>query len=56
MKKEQVLAIVRHASGFLGAYLVATGKIDENMIPEASGALMAITALIWSLYEKSSRK
>ena len=55
MTKDQLLGIVRHVAGFAGAYLVASGKIDEAILQEATGAVLAVTALIWSVYAKNRK-
>jgi hypothetical protein len=55
MKKEQILGIVRHVAGFAGAYLVASGKVDEATMQEAVGAVLAVAAVVWSLYAKTTQ-
>jgi len=55
MTKEQLLGIVRHTATAVGAGLVVTGKVDESLVQEATGALLSIAALVWSLYEKTLR-
>ena len=55
MTKDQMLGIVRHVATAIGAGLVVSGKVDESTMQEAVGAILAVTAVIWSLWEKTGR-
>lgn len=47
-----IAPIVRHFASMLGSYLVTKGLIDSNGADQIVGGLMAVAALIWSLYSK----
>ena len=55
MTKTQMLGIVRHLATAVGAGLVVSGKLDDATMQEAVGALLAITSVVWSLWEKTGR-
>lgn len=52
MKKEQVLGIVRHILTFAGGFLVLKGYADESLVQEASGSLISLIGIIWSIWSK----
>ena len=56
MKLEQFDAIMRHLLGAVGAFAVAQGMADENLVIQASGALATLAAVVWSLWEKSRKR
>ena len=53
MKKEMILAIVRHTLTFVGGIYITKGLIDEGMVTELSGAAMTLVGGIWSIVDKS---
>jgi hypothetical protein len=53
MKKAMILSITRHTLTFVGGLLMAKGLIDEAAVSELVGGLMAITATIWGIIEKT---
>jgi len=53
MKKAMILSIIRHTLTFAGGLLMAKGLIDEAAVSELVGGLMAITATIWGIIEKT---
>ena len=55
MTREQMLGIVRHVATAIGGGLVVSGKLDESTMQEAVGALLAVAALVWSLWDKTNR-
>ena len=55
MMKDGILAVVRHALGALGGYLVGTGMVDQAGATELAGAISTLIAMGWSLYEKRKR-
>ena len=46
---------MRNLLGAMGAFVVAKGLADESLVTEASGAIATISAIVWSLYEKTKR-
>lgn len=55
MKKEMILAIIRHTLTFVGGVFVTKGLLDEGMATELSGAAMTLVGGIWSIVDKSKR-
>lgn len=56
MKKEMILAIVRHTLTFVGGIYITKGLIDEGMVTELSGAAMTLVGGIWSIVEINRKK
>jgi len=59
MKKEDVLAFVRHTLTFVGAYLVTKGVIGPEqveMLPAVSGGVLAIIGFAWSFFDKKATR
>ena len=56
MKKEMILAIVRHTLTFVGGIYITKGLIDEGMVTELSGAAMTLVGGIWSIVDKSKKR
>ncbi len=54
ISKEQLLGVVRHTLSFFGGILVMKGILDEAILAELSGAVVALSGAIWSLINKSS--
>jgi hypothetical protein len=52
VSREQFLGILRHLLGAAGGILLAGGMADATLITEATGALMAVAAVTWSLLAK----
>lgn len=50
--KEKVLGLVRHILSGVGAILVAKGYIEDSLLQEAIGGIMAIVAVGWSIGSK----
>lgn len=55
MTQEQFDGIVRHVLGALGAFVIAKGLADENLVVQASGALGTLAAVVWSVIDKLKR-
>lgn len=55
MKKEMILAIIRHTLTFVGGVYVTKGLLDEGMATELSGAVMTLVGGIWSIVDKSKK-
>ena len=53
MKKAMILSIIRHSLTFVGGLLMAKGLIDEAAVSELVGGIMAVTATIWGIIEKT---
>jgi hypothetical protein len=56
MKKETILAIVRHTLTFVGGVFVTKGLLDNGMLTELSGAAMTLIGGIWSIVDKSKKQ
>lgn len=56
MKKDKVMAILRHSLTFVGGILVIKGGHDEAIVEEIVGGLMTVIGLVWSLVDKSGEK
>jgi hypothetical protein len=56
MNKLRILGLIRHLLTFAGGYFVASGKLDEGTVNEATAAGVTLIGVIWSLIapEKSS--
>lgn len=55
MKQKIILAILRHALTALGGAIAAGGYISTSDAELATGALMTLIAVIWSVIEKHQR-
>lgn len=53
MNKDQVLGIIRHALTFVGGFLVMKGLVDETMVTEIIGGVVALVGSIWSIVVKT---
>lgn len=53
MNKDQVLGIIRHTLTFVGGFLVMKGLVDETMITEIIGGVVALAGSIWSIVAKT---
>lgn len=51
-----VLALVRHALGYGGGYLVATHVATPDQSQAILGGLMAVFAILWSLVQKAQQE
>jgi hypothetical protein len=52
MEKEQIYGLIRHALTVVGGVLVAKGYIEEDIVPEAVGAIVALIGVVWSYQAK----
>lgn len=52
MNKEKVLGIVRHTLTFIGGLLIMKGLVDESMVNEIIGGVIALAGAIWSVTVK----
>jgi len=52
LTKEQILGIVRHALTFIGGIVVMKGLVDETMVTEIIGGVMALVGAVWSVIDK----
>ncbi len=52
MEKEQIFGLIRHALTVVGGALVAKGYIEEDVVPEAVGAIVALIGVVWSYQAK----
>ena len=53
MNKDQVLGIIRHTLTFVGGFLVMKGLVDETMVTEIVGGVVALVGSIWSIGAKT---
>jgi hypothetical protein len=51
--KEQLLGIVRHSLTFIGGIFITKGLIDESILNEVIGGVIALTGAIWSIVVKN---
>lgn len=51
-----IQGLLRHLLTFGGGALVAQGHIDPDQAEVATGALISITGIIWSVVEKRKRE
>jgi hypothetical protein len=52
MNKEKILGIVRHTLTFVGGILIMKGIIDETIVTEIVGGVVALAGTIWSIFDK----
>jgi hypothetical protein len=52
MTKEQIQGIVRHVLTFVGGILVLQGIVEESLINELIGGVVALSGTIWSIFSK----
>lgn len=52
MTKEQIQGIIRHALTFVGGILVIQGVIEESLLNELIGAVVALSGTLWSIFSK----
>ena len=50
--REQFLGILRHTLTFLGGILLTQGIIDTSLLGEASGAIITLAGVVWSIVSK----
>jgi hypothetical protein len=51
--KEQGLGILRHTLTFVGGLIVMFGLLDESIVTELTGSIIALGGIIWSIIEKN---
>lgn len=49
------LALLRHALTFVGGLLASKGYVDSGTIESASGAILTLAGIVWSVLEKNAR-
>lgn len=54
MTKDQVFGIIRHVLTFVGGILVIKGYLDDAMVQEVIGGVVALTGTIWSIVSKKT--
>ena len=52
MTKEQIQGIVRHVLTFVGGILVLQGVVEESLINELIGGVVALAGTLWSVFSK----
>jgi len=52
MTKEQIQGIVRHALTFVGGILVIQGVVEESLLNELIGGVVALSGTLWSIFSK----
>jgi hypothetical protein len=52
MNKEKWYSVFRHALTAVGGILIALGVVNETVVMEISGALIAIAGVIWGIRNK----
>lgn len=55
MKRDQFLGIVRHVLTAGGGILVTLGYTTDSVVQSASGAVLALAAVGWSIWAKNHR-
>lgn len=55
MTSDQFQGIARHVVSAVGGILLTLGTVNPDTVTQASGAVMALAALVWSLWEKTRR-
>jgi hypothetical protein len=53
MNKDQVLGIIRHTLTFVGGFLVMKGMVDESLVTEIVGGVVAVVGSVWSIFAKT---
>jgi hypothetical protein len=53
MSKEQILGIARHILTFAGGFFVVKGYLDEGMLNELIGGVLALAGTVWSVVAKT---
>ena len=52
MTKEQIQGLVRHVLTFVGGILVLQGVVEESLINELIGGVVALAGTLWSIFSK----
>jgi hypothetical protein len=52
MTKEQIQGIVRHVLTFVGGILVIQGVVEESLLNELIGGVVALSGTLWSIFSK----
>lgn len=55
MSRDQVLGVARHVLTFAGGFLVVKGYLDEGLLSELIGGVLALAATIWSIVDKNKK-
>lgn len=53
MNKEQILSLIRHILTSVGVFFVIKGDIDEGVIMEVTGSVIALVSVIWGIFDKT---
>lgn len=56
MKKDLVLALVRHTLTFVGGLFIMKGLLDETIVTELVGGVVSLTSVVWMTIEKIKTK
>jgi hypothetical protein len=55
MSKDQIFGVARHVLTFLGGFLVVKGYLDESLLSELVGGIIALAGTIWSVVDKNKK-
>lgn len=51
--KEQFLGVVRHSLTFIGGIFIMKGMVDDVLLNELVGGVIALAGTIWSIVDKN---
>ena len=55
MTKNALLGFVRHILTFGGGFLVSEGVVSATQLETGLGALITLSGVVWSIFDKKTR-
>jgi hypothetical protein len=52
MKKDLIIAIIRHSLTFVGGLFIMKGVLDETIVTELVGGVVSLTSVVWMAIDK----
>ena len=52
MKKDLILALIRHTLTFVGGLFIMKGIVDESTVTEVVGGIVSLTSVVWMTIQK----
>jgi hypothetical protein len=53
LSKKQWYSVIRHSLTAIGGVLITLGLVNETIVMEVSGSIIAILGIIWGIKDKA---